>query len=755
MTPHMGKLAEKSRFTVGDWTVEPDSDRITHGETTVELEPRVMDLLVHLAEHAGETVSINDLAATVWAGHVVSDNPVYQAIAQLRKALGDEAQHPRYIATVTKRGYRLVAPVEHTDVPPGEQRPKWGRVPLAIGLVLAAVAAWVWFDNARLRDAPEPSSKPFNSIAVLPFRDMSEDGSQEYLGDGIAEELIHRFAAMPDVKVIARTSSFAFRGEETDVRKIGADLGVEAVLEGSVRRSGNRLRITAQLVSTVDGFHIWSQSYEPTASDAIAIQDQIADGVSRFLGDATSRPSAMEHRWTLNAEAAETYYLGTYHMHKRRPEPLNQALEYLRLAIEHDPGFAQAHAALAKASFLASDARYGDLPDEVAMLGFREALRTAATLDAGLPEVLEMQTVDEDDPATLERLILQAISANPNHAPAFKVYSFVLRMTGRWDEALLAAQKSVALDPLNPALRMNLAQSLMEANRPAEAEAELLTASDLDPGWHGPYWALARVATVTGQLARSIEFGTKAASIEGPQARWAGEAALVVAYAYLTLGDFESAEQWIKQSRESEAGGFFLANYHLHLLLAQDRYGEADALLTHWEAKRPASAVVFNLGGLYRAIMGQDAAAIDMYETAIGLQDDDAMTGSSHLSYMQWGYIPTVHLARLRLLAGDTRRAELLLDQSRELLGRVQQSGSGAPGPGYAQASLLALQGDNQAALAALRTAVDSGWSILWFLERDPVFTAYHGNLEFESIREQLRTHLAAERQKLDKLALN
>ena len=226
----MGEMVKMSQFTVGEWTVEPDIGRILRNGESTELEPRVMDLLVYLAEHAGKTVSTDDLALKVWAGRAVTDQPVYQGIAQLRKALDDEARHPRYIATITKKGYRLIAPVGDADAEPIGLLPQPRQqsrflVPV-ISLFLAGT--YMFFSSSDVsvsRERAIPSIIEYGSIAVLPFVDMSEDGSQQYLGDGLAEELIHRIAAVPDVKVVARTSSFSFRESVLDVREIGERLG--------------------------------------------------------------------------------------------------------------------------------------------------------------------------------------------------------------------------------------------------------------------------------------------------------------------------------------------------------------------------------------------------------------------------------------------------------------------------------------------------------------------------------------------------
>ena len=270
-------------------------------------------------------------------------------------------------------------------------------------------------------------------------------------------------------------------------------------------------------------------------------------------------------------------------MHKRRAESLDKALEYFQQAIIHDPQFALAYAGLSKVYFLASDVRYGNLPDDEAAEKSRVALRMAESLDDRLPEVLELlssEAWDNEDIEKAEALIVRAIEVNPNYAPAYKLYGNMLVTLERWNESLVARRSAVALDPLSPVLRLNLAGIYSALYQMDEAESEILTAIELDPGWHSSYQRLAVLARSRGQLARSIGLHRKAYSMEGSDARWAGNAAMGAGYSYLALGDYAAAEQWFDRGGELGFGGWSYANFRLHLLLAQGRYEEADALLT-------------------------------------------------------------------------------------------------------------------------------------------------------------------------------
>jgi len=269
---------------VGDWDVNPASGEISrHGET-IRLEVRTMRVLICLAEHAGEVVSIDHLLAHAWSDVVVTPDSVYQAVASLRRVLGDDPKQPAYIATVPRLGYRLVAAVTAIDAPPAPAaiaRPRaasrflWAAAALAI--VVAAALAYAF--GAR-RAAPPP---PETSLAVLPFLDLSEGMKYEEFADGMTEELIDRLSKIPGLRVPAPTASFYFKNKKRPIAEIATSLGVAYILDGSVRKSGERLRVAARLVRPENGYVVWSDSYDRPWGDTLIVQDDIAGEVMKAL----------------------------------------------------------------------------------------------------------------------------------------------------------------------------------------------------------------------------------------------------------------------------------------------------------------------------------------------------------------------------------------------------------------------------------------------------------------------------------------
>jgi TolB-like protein/DNA-binding winged helix-turn-helix (wHTH) protein len=288
---------------VGDWTVNPTSGQISRNGQTSRLEERTMRLLLCLAERAGEVVSIEDLLRRVWPDVTVSQDSVYQAVASLRRLLGDDPKEPTYIATVPRLGYRMVANVgpwiDSTITPDsggGQPAPVGANATLhrhsrvhsvrVVAVALSLVILLVLLFAKRLapdKPAVAPAAAPEKSVAVLPFLDLTEGMKEEEFADGVTEELINKLSKIPGLRVPAPTSSFYFKNKRVPVADIARSLGVTYVVDGSTRKSGSRLRVAARLVRPDNGYVIWSESYDRDWGDILTVQDDIAEKVVKAL----------------------------------------------------------------------------------------------------------------------------------------------------------------------------------------------------------------------------------------------------------------------------------------------------------------------------------------------------------------------------------------------------------------------------------------------------------------------------------------
>lgn len=277
---------------VGDWCVRPAAGQISRGDETVRLDVRTMRLLVCLAERPGEIVSIDELLDRVWTGVTVAPDSVYQAVAGLRRILGDDPKQPTYIATAPRLGYRLIAEVAPWVEPsPRAASPSSTRVTVAyllagLAVVLTAAFAIAMWITSSARDSGAPAraaAAPETSIAVLPFLDLTDEMNHEIFVDGMTEELVDQLSKLPGVRVPPARTSLSFKGKGAAIRDVATALGTTHVLDGSVRRSGTALRVAARLVRADTGFVVWSDTYDRSVGDLVAIEHDIAREVARSL----------------------------------------------------------------------------------------------------------------------------------------------------------------------------------------------------------------------------------------------------------------------------------------------------------------------------------------------------------------------------------------------------------------------------------------------------------------------------------------
>ena len=361
---------------------------------------------------------------------------------------------------------------------------------------------------------PRTESRP--SVAILPFANMSADPDAEYFSDGLAEEIINALTKFKELRVAARTSSFSFKGKNVDVKEIGTKLGVENILEGSVRRAGDRLRIMAQLINVSDGYHLWSERFERRLDDVFAIQDEITVAiVERLTGELLSGrlPMATTHRPD-NPEAHNHYLKGIYFLNQRTPESFKRAIEHFTGAVTLYPDYALAHAGLSHSYSFAAHPAWALLsPDEVITHAKKHA-QEAIRLDDSLPQgwiamgfalsMLEWNWTEAD------RCLKRAIKLAPELSLAHHTYSDHLMFMGLLDEAVEAQRKAIALDPLSSIVRLNLSTRLGWAGRLNEARAVIEDVISSDPSYIAAYviralisWASGRFADVTPDIVRT------------------------------------------------------------------------------------------------------------------------------------------------------------------------------------------------------------------------------------------------------------
>jgi TolB-like protein/DNA-binding winged helix-turn-helix (wHTH) protein len=597
------------RYAFAGFTLDPARQVLQgpHGE--IRLRPKSYALLLYLVHHQGRLVTRQELHDALWGRLAVTDDSLTQCLVEVRRALGDQGR--RIVQTVPRRGYLFEAPVMRlpadelqvarsratdsnaeedrgadaaddgeVDVPAGGSSPSSPRGALYTTGILAiiAVAAMlvVWMAAHREPVAPDSpdavEQRLPNSIAVLPFVDMSADKDQEYFGDGIAEEILNLLAQSPELKVIARTSSFAFKNRSVDIPTISRELGVGHVLEGSVRNSGNRMRITAQLITAADGAHLWSRSYDRELGDLLGVQREIAAEVAgalktSLLGDGRSGP-------VVDARAYDHFLRGRFLFHRRDPGDLDRAREQFEAAVALEPGYAPAWADLS--GVYNAQVYLGEIPREIGLQRRREAAEQALALDPGLPEAhLRAGTVffDDGDVERARRHLDLARALDPDNPLLLGLTSGFLLAEGRIDEAIQHWDRIVANDPLSRMSRQNRALHLMAAGRLEEARADLLVVRDLGGAAGVPDTFLSLVLVLEERHEEALALLGPApishdrdvglalahrglgnidefeAVIAGLQADGSGQAAVALANIRAHLGEREDAFRWLTEAR--------------------------------------------------------------------------------------------------------------------------------------------------------------------------------------------------------------
>jgi adenylate cyclase len=477
-------------FRIDEVAVDPSSGELAGPGGREQLDPKVMALLLLLARQAGEVVPRHRIFAVLWPGVIVTDDVLKRCIYKLRVHLSDAGGHARYkqmIETLPKRGYRLrCLPAFHAgaglqDVQPATTRGglRTAVTVLAATLLLAASTSWM-LDGRAPAPRPDPATVSAEalrgSIAVLPFADMSAGHDQEYFGDGIAEEILHLLAQGSELKVISRTSSFSFKNQPADIATIAARLGVAHVLEGSVRKSGNRVRVTAQLISARDGVHVWSQSYDRELDDLLRVQSEIAGAVAGVLNTRLLDRRDLGARRAPSSSAYEHFMRAGFLFHRRNPGDITLAQEHYARALNIDPEFAPAWVGLA--------ATYLDAPDPAGLATGLAAVARALELDPDLPEAhlraAQLYGASGDFHAAVIHT-RTAESLDPGNVLLLGVKAGAALAAGESGSSVALQERVVALDPLSFVNRQNLAAYYLVDGRLPEARATFLTARELNP----------------------------------------------------------------------------------------------------------------------------------------------------------------------------------------------------------------------------------------------------------------------------------
>jgi TolB-like protein/DNA-binding winged helix-turn-helix (wHTH) protein/Tfp pilus assembly protein PilF len=512
----------KHFYKFGPFYLDAVKRRLMRDGELVKLTPKAFETLLALVEQRGKTIEKDELLNKVWAGTAVEENNLNQSITALRKSLGDSREKSEYIATIPGVGYRFVAEVREVeaaaDVVPEpiktDRRPMFRYALLIlVPLVVAAVGYGLF---SRKKPPPTPA---VSSIMVLPLDNLSGDTSQEYFADGVTDALIGDLAKLPGLHVISRTSSMHYKGTTKSLPEIAREIKVDAIVEGSVQRSGDRVVIRAQLIHAATDHHVWVQTYERPMSDVLDLQSEIAQTIARQvqIQMTPADQARLTARHPVSPKAFDHYLQGRYlYWNKRTEENLNKAIAHFQNSIKEDPSYALAHVGLADCYNALGVVQIGAFPPQEARRLAEENATKALALDPTLAEAhtaLGFVKHYNWNWTAAEQDFKRAIELNPNYANAHNFYASFLMSRGRIEESIASSDRARELDPFSLAISAQRGFLLENARRYKEAIDQLRAVIAMDPNNYQAHWFLGHTYAANRQFDQAIEAAQKAVDL--------------------------------------------------------------------------------------------------------------------------------------------------------------------------------------------------------------------------------------------------
>jgi len=516
----MAQPDSRSRFRFGEFELDISAYELRRGGQPVHLERHPMDLLILLVERRRQLVSRADIAKRLWDSSVFVDVEmgVNTAIRKLRQALRDSRESPAFVETISGKGYRFIAPV-----------------------------------NAVLS---ERHQEAIESVAVLPFANDSADPDAEYLSDGITETLINNLSQIWNLRVVARSTVFRYKGKEADPQKAGSDLHVRAVVSGRLLQHGSTLIVRVELMDVVTGAQLWGGQYNRQAEDVFLLQGDLSREISEKLqlqltGDQKQR---LTKRYTEDAEAYRLYLKGRYHWNKRNPEGLQKAVECFRQALDKDPAYSLAYAGLADTYPYLSF--FHVVPPRVAMPKAKTAAAKALEIDDHLAEAhVSLGYVSftyDGDWSTAGKHFEQALALNPAYAGAHTFYAFYLSSLGQSEEALAVAKRALDRDPASPAVSHSLAVQLYLARQFDQAIEQAHNTLEMDAHFAISYQVLGEAYLSKGMYRE----GLLALEQFSALSRSSATSRALLGYSHARLGEHSAALRLIEELDAASQHGF-------------------------------------------------------------------------------------------------------------------------------------------------------------------------------------------------------
>lgn len=740
-------------IAINERVIDLEGGQVHYRGDASQLSPRLLALLKHFVEHADTVLSRDQLIEAVW-GHLdaATDDSVSVAVSSLRRVIGDDRRPHRILRAVPRRGYRFEPEFERLNADEAAERraaiesgpdPEaaspgldlFGRTVVASMAVVVLAAAALWFRPWSGDETVAPSGR---AVAVLPFIDMTPDGDHGHFADGLADRIIHMLTLSPELDVVARTSSFAFRGAEAGIGDIADKLQVDVILEGSVQRADEQVRVLAQLIDARTEKHLWSRTYDRPVGELFALQDDIANQVARTMTD-----TLLPTRDTPHANSQRTWELitrGRIALDRFTLAAANEAVGYFEEAVALEPDNVDALIGLFDALGMQRSRgpmRTADDTEDITEPYLQRAIELApeSALVARATGDWHFRHQRVDDAIAEYR---RAVAINPNDALAWRHLGRVLFRQARYDDAVEPLRTAVRLDPYSGLGNVWLADAFWAVGRAEEALFRLREFIEERPDFPQAHDRLATYLTQTGETALAMRHILRARELDpGSTPRW-----FRVCEFWLHLGDDASAEQCTDEFIAAHDAPFL--GHYLRQIIHAFR-GEIDEQIRHLEA----AVALGNPDPLTPALLAQ-AYSLDDCPRALEVLEDRYPTL----------FEPEPELNPTQLLAANTaiycqqqtgraEQAEALLQSFSDWVARTRNEQGPWLVVGIEQAWLHALEGDHDAALAFLEELVDDDWRYYWWgLDYYyPSFRPLRDRPEFQAMIQRLEDGVRQQRE--------
>ena len=722
-------------FIIDEWLVRPTRNLLEKAEHKTQVEPKVMQLLLYLANKQGEVTSRDELLDNVWSQIVLTD-VLNNTIANLRKILNDNKSPRRYIATISKVGYRLIPEVKWIEPviePPLDTqsidkntinklgtttKPSSNIKNIFIAILIVAVLFGVtsFYLPAPPITTTQNETVKLKTIAVLPFDNYIENKEMVFFTRGLAEELIHQLSANQDFRVIARTSSSSFEGTNTNIKKISEVLGARYIIEGSIRQSGEVLRVTVQLIDGPKGFHLWSKTFDHHQNENLLdIQMKISEKVTALISDDSDKAVLYQNRkHPQSAKAYRLFLIAQSHMKFIEVGHLEKALDYYQKSIEIAPDYALAYAGIAAAHILLYQYKHTSLVD--ANIYATEALNHAFEIEPNLAEAYAVRGLLNtylQKFKLAEQNFKKAIDLSPGLRFARHNYAYMLWLLSRSKEALVQFEIALEMDPLSSITNFAVGDTLGNLGEVDKAITHYLQCQELLPDDYSCFIGLANIYKLIGDFDKYSSYLQMASERTNADNFWLTSNK---AFNALINNNFELSKSFIVKSSTQKPTDYHLLetdfllslrngttvlfiekiksyvlsnhnNFELNLLLGQTAYFDAncDLVISQYEQGRKENKL-----------------------SLLGVWSFDQ--GNSHI----------LNLAYCYQHKQQTELAEKLLLQFHKFIRSLPETSHQIPGKIYNQARHLKLSGQSDEAEKLLQTI--QGWPLIWLIKYDPLW---------------------------------